>query len=67
MKLVPTIFNELLKDPEIPEHDKERIRDLKMLFKEKVGTKTTDLLEFRDIFTKYMTFDYTTPKTLLNI
>jgi hypothetical protein len=51
--ILPKYVYDLEKDPNVAETDKKRLRELKHAFRSK-NLLPTDLLQFRDLFTKYI-------------
>lgn len=67
LKQIPIIISSLVKDKEIPDEDREKIKKLKTVFSGPTQASIPELLEFRDIFTRYFDFRLVRSKTLLNI
>jgi LETM1 and EF-hand domain-containing protein 1 len=64
MKIFPQRISDLLKDRDVLPEDKEKLLKLKSLLKDP-EVLTTDLLEYRELFAKYLTFRHVPPKTIL--
>jgi hypothetical protein len=64
--ILPKYLNDLEKDPSVAEEDKKKIRELKHVFRAK-NLLPTDLLQYRVIFTKYVSFRFFSATTLLHI
>lgn len=64
--ILPKYVYDLEKDPNVAEGDKKRLRELKHAFRSK-NLLPTDLLQFRDLFTKYIQLKHFSPTALLHM
>jgi hypothetical protein len=64
LRMYPNRITEILKDKEVIEKDKERLIILKNYLK-KCDVMTTELLEYRELFNKYLDFSHAPPKIIM--
>lgn len=65
VKMIPKILTDLSRDREVLPEDQEKIKKLKSMLKDP-DVISTDLLDYRELFAKYINFKYTSPKTILS-
>jgi len=66
LKIYPKRISELLIEKEVDDEDKSKILELKKKLKDP-NILTTDLLEYRLLFDKYLNFNYAPPKMLMTV